>query len=82
MPKGWLARLRADPQRMAALRDSWRALWVSRLLVWVAGMATLLAFGYGPVRNAFNPPGVTKGFGWLGICWSLPRHAGMPRGIW
>jgi Mannosyltransferase (PIG-V) len=69
---GWLARLRADPARMAALRDSWQALWVSRLLVWVSGMATLLAFGYGPVRNAFNPPGVTKGFGWLGDLLAAP----------
>jgi hypothetical protein len=63
---GWWARLRADPARIAALRDSRRALWSSRLLVWVAGSGTLLAFGFGPVRKSFNPPGVTRGFGWLG----------------
>ena len=63
---GWWARLRADPMRMTAVRESWRALWSSRLLVWVAGMGTLVAFGFGPVRSAFNPPGVTRGFGWLG----------------
>src|SRR4029077_81675 len=41
----WLTRLRADPARMAAVRDSWRALAWSRLLVWVAGVGTLLAYG-------------------------------------
>jgi Mannosyltransferase (PIG-V) len=59
-------RLRADPARMTAVRDSWQALWSSRLWVWLAGVGTLVAFGFGPARNAFNPPGVTKGFGWLG----------------
>ena len=57
---------------MAAVRDSWRALWSSRLLVWVAGVGTVLAFGFGPVRNAFNPPGTTRGFGWLGDLLAAP----------
>ena len=65
-PAQWLARLRADPARMAAVRDAWQALWLSRLLVWIAGVGTLLTFGWGPVRGAFNPPGVTRGFGPLG----------------
>ena len=68
----WWERLRADPARMAAVRDSWQALWSSRLLVWVAGVGTLLAFGFGPVRNAFNPPGMTRGFGWLGDLLAAP----------
>src|SRR5271166_4175029 len=59
-------RLRADPARMAAVRDSWQALWSSRLLVWLAGGGALLGFGFGPVRHALNPPGMTRGFGWLG----------------
>jgi Mannosyltransferase (PIG-V) len=63
---GWWARLRADPARMAAVSDSARALWSSRLLVWGAGVGTLLTFGFGPVRHVLNPPGVTRGFGWLG----------------
>ena len=68
-----LANLRsADPARMAAAHDSWRALWSSRMLVWAAGMGTLLAFGFGPVRHAFNPPGVTRGFGWLGDLLAAP----------
>ncbi len=51
---------------MTAVRDVWQALWWSRLLVWVAGVGTLLSFGWGPVRGAFNPHGVTRGFGPLG----------------
>jgi Mannosyltransferase (PIG-V) len=73
---GWIgqrwARLRADPARMAAVREVWRALWSSRLLVWVAGVGTVVAFGFGPVRNAFDPPGVTRGFGWLGDLLAAP----------
>jgi hypothetical protein len=61
-----------DAARMTAVRDSWRALWSSRLLVWLAGVGTLVAFGFGPVRNAFNPPGVTRGFGWLGDLLAAP----------
>lgn len=64
------ARLGAvDP---VAARETWRALWSSRLLVWAAGMGAVLAFGFGPVRNAFNPPGVTRGFGWLGSLLAAP----------
>ena len=67
-----LDRITADPWRSAALRDSWRALWSSRLLVWAAGVGTVLAFGFGPARKAFNPPGVTRGFGWLGDLLAAP----------
>jgi hypothetical protein len=28
--------------------------------------------GFGPVRHAFNPPGVTRGFGWLGDLLAAP----------
>jgi Mannosyltransferase (PIG-V) len=61
-----------DPAKIVAVRDSWRALWSSRLLVWAAGIGAVLAFGAGPVRNAFNPPGVTRGFGWLGNLLAAP----------
>jgi hypothetical protein len=61
-----------DAERAIAARDSWRALWSSRLLVWAAGVGTLLTFGFGPVRHAFNPPGVTRGFGWLGDLLAAP----------
>lgn len=55
-----------SPAQAVALRESWRALWSSRLLVWAAGIATLATYGFGPVRHAFNPHGLTRGFGWLG----------------
>src|ERR1700704_1162023 len=58
-------RMMEDPVHAAAVSDSWRALWSSRLLVWVACVGTILAFGFGPVRHAFIPHGVTRGFGWL-----------------
>ena len=63
---GWWARMRADPARMSAMRDSARALWSSRLLVWVAGSGTVLLLGHGPTRKALDPPGLTRGLGWLG----------------
>jgi hypothetical protein len=76
----WLARLRADPQRMVAVRETWRALWSSRLLVWAAGVGTILAFGFGPERKAFDPPGITSGFGWLGNLLAAP--AARWDGVW
>ncbi|HTR89913.1 MAG TPA: mannosyltransferase family protein [Solirubrobacteraceae bacterium] len=62
----------ADPARTAAVRDAWRAVWLSRALVWVAGIGTVATLGFGPVRNAFDPPGVTRGFGWLGDLLAAP----------
>jgi hypothetical protein len=40
--------------------------------VWVAGVGTILLFGFGPVRKAFDPPGVTGGFGRLGDLLAAP----------
>jgi Mannosyltransferase (PIG-V) len=62
----------SEAGRAAALRDTWHALWISRLLVWLAGAGTIVAFGFGPLRRAFNPPGVTRGFGWLGDLLAAP----------
>jgi hypothetical protein len=70
-PAWWLA-LRADAARMRALRDSAAALVGSRLLVWSAALATILVFGFGPIRGAFNPPGLTRGFGRLGDLLAAP----------
>jgi hypothetical protein len=50
----------------------WHALWISRLLVWVAGAGAVVAFGFGPVRHAFDPPGITRGFGRLGDVLAAP----------
>ncbi|MGH2878022.1 MAG: mannosyltransferase family protein [Solirubrobacteraceae bacterium] len=67
-----LERLRADGARIDALRDVWRALWVSRLLVWVAGAGTVATLGFGPLRHAFAPPGLMSGFGRLGDVLAAP----------
>lgn len=61
-----------DPAQALAIRAVWRALWTSRLLVWLAGIGAMLAFGFGPVRNAFDPPGVTRGLGSLGGLLAAP----------
>lgn len=54
------------------MREVWRALWTSRLLVWFAGAGVVATLGSGPVRHAFNPPGITSGFGWLGDVLAAP----------
>lgn len=61
-----------DAERSAALRDVWRALWGSRLLVWAAAVGTILAFGFGPRRHAFDPTGLTRGLGRLGDLLAAP----------
>lgn len=65
-------RERIGAERTAAVRDVWRALWASRLLVWLAGAGVVATLGSGPVRHAFDPPGITSGFGWLGDVLAAP----------
>jgi hypothetical protein len=57
---------------MVAVRDVWGGMWISRLLVWVGGAGTVATLGFGPVRRAFDPPGSTHGFGWLGDVLAAP----------
>jgi hypothetical protein len=70
-PAPLLAALRADAERMVALRDVGRALLGSRLLVWAAAAATIALFGFGPTRGAFDPS-ITRGSGWLGRVLAAP----------
>jgi hypothetical protein len=73
MPQGTAeARVRIEAERIAAAREVWRALWTSRLLVWLAGSGVVATLGLGPVRHAFDPPGITSGFGWLGDVLAAP----------
>jgi hypothetical protein len=65
-------RVRPDAERLAALRDVWRALWTSRLLVWVGGAGTVGVLGFGPTRHAFNPARLTHGLGALGDVLAAP----------
>lgn len=51
---------------MAAVRDSWRALWTSRLLLWVAGIGAGVTMSVSPPSSAFNPRGLTRGLGSVG----------------
>jgi len=61
-----------DSERAMAVRAVWQALWSSRLLVWAGGVGAVASFGFGPVRHAFNPPGVTRGFGAFGDLLAAP----------
>jgi Mannosyltransferase (PIG-V) len=67
-----LSRRSLDAAQVRALRDTWRALWISRLLIWVAGVGAVLAFGLARVHDVFDPPHVTSGFGWLGDLLAAP----------
>jgi mannosyltransferase PIG-V len=58
--------------RAAALADAWRALLVSRLLVWAAAVAAVLAFGLSGRMHDFDPAGVTTPFGPLGDVLAAP----------
>jgi hypothetical protein len=60
------ARARLGTERLAALRDALLALVVSRLLVWVAGMAGLAMFGRSRRWRGFDPGEVTAPYGPLG----------------
>ena len=56
----------------AALADAWRALWLSRLLVWGAGVAGVLAFGRSGRQADFDPAGLTSPFGATGDVLAAP----------
>jgi hypothetical protein len=58
--------------RDAALADVWRALWVSRLLVWAAGVAAVLVFGLSGREGDFDPAGATSPFGATGDVLAAP----------
>ena len=53
--------------RDAAVVDAWRAFWVSRLVVWVAGVAAVVALGVLDFNaTTFDPAGLTRPFGAVG----------------
>jgi hypothetical protein len=54
------------------MRAVWQTLWTSRLLVWIGGVGAVATLGFGPARHAFNPPGITRGFGALGDLLAAP----------
>jgi len=50
----------------SALRDCWRALWVSRIVVWVGGVGGVLALGRPRGWRGFDPASLTAPFGAFG----------------
>ena len=56
----------------AALRDAWRALWISRLLVWAAAIAAVVLFGLSDRAADFDPAGLTTPFGATGDALAAP----------
>jgi hypothetical protein len=56
----------------AALADAWRALWVSRLLVWAAAIVAVLLFGLSDRAADFDPAGLTTPFGAAGDVLAAP----------
>ena len=62
----------ASSEHALALREAARALLGSRALIWAAVAVVVVAFGFGPMRHAFNPPHTTRGFGWLGDILAAP----------
>lgn len=49
------------------LAVAWRAFWISRLLVWVAGLGAIAIWGLHEMHaRVFDPGGVTRPFGALG----------------
>lgn len=56
----------------AALADAWRALWISRLLVWASAIAAVAAFGLSGRAPDFDPAGLTSPFGATGDLLAAP----------
>ncbi len=56
----------------AALRDAWRALWTSRLLVWAAAAGGVVLFGLSERAADFDPAGLTSPFGATGDVLAAP----------
>jgi len=68
---------RALPARLAlvvddAVVDAWRALWVSRLLVWASAIAAVALFGLSDRAADFDPAGLTTPFGATGDLLAAP----------
>ncbi|MEY2515080.1 MAG: hypothetical protein QOJ89_2438 [bacterium] len=56
----------------AALADAWRALWLSRMLVWAAGVVAVLVYGLSERAADFDPAGLTSPFGAAGDVLAAP----------
>ena len=61
-----------DAGRRAALAEAWRALVVSRVLVWAAAAGAVAIWGLSARARAFDPAGVTTPFGAVGDALAAP----------
>jgi hypothetical protein len=59
-------------EQRAALGAAWRALWRSRLLVWIAGVLGVLKLG---LESSVHPPPLSRPFGALGNLLTAPASA-------
>lgn len=66
------AALALSGQWRAALAGTWRALCVSRLLVWVVGMDAVALWGVSARAGDFDPGGLTRPFGPVGDLLAAP----------
>ena len=57
---------RLAPDSAAALRLAWRATWMTRALVWAAGLGAVAIWGVPARSHDFDPVGLTSPFGSLG----------------
>ena len=55
-----------------AVADAWRALWLSRLLVWAAAVAAVVLFGLSGREADFDPAGLTTPYGPTGDALAAP----------
>jgi len=55
-----------------AVADAWHALWISRLLVWAAAVASVVLFGLSGRAPDFDPAGLTTPFGSTGDVLAAP----------
>ncbi|MEP6953585.1 MAG: mannosyltransferase family protein [Solirubrobacteraceae bacterium] len=59
--------LPAVPDRWRpALSEAWRALWVSRVAIWLSALGAIALWGTSPRASAFDPGAVTRPYGALG----------------
>jgi hypothetical protein len=63
LPGRRTAPVAARAARAVGLADAWRALWVSRLLVWAAAVSAVLVFGLSGREAGFDPARLTAPFG-------------------
>jgi hypothetical protein len=55
-----------------ATADVWRALWLSRLVVWLSGAGAVLVWGLASRARAFDPAGYTRPFAHAGDVLAAP----------